>query len=756
MASCDEDGKTGTTKANGQDWMDVTSLIETCASSLALADPFLCTKSFQLHDAMSATQLMDKKMDSCEIPASLVILDGMEIPPDDKVTFPRPIPLGLRDSFTPLPWDELTLKDAAVISLHIMVRLQALLSGSSVEESTFTCLYAHCAVLIDMKARLLPDSIENRLGDLLKEKTKTEKAQFVVFAATLALVHFTDSFRESILNADIYEEEDFVSTTSSITVFTEKVKTDTFQVLDAATRIILEMEDAKGSEEQRVVLNVLKFQRCMLSICSKTPITPDLQRVAHTAASGVADLQVALNHITLDLSPAQSLIRRCFDSYVNHPSLGNTPVRKIWFRSVQESLPILLTIVKEMEQFVCPILFSSTSLNRLQRTLDRISLQDVNILNRSLIVLNLYFNERLLGKFSLTEWTVDNIRQSTHVSESLVSNEHVIAFVNRLAKPVYDTLKLRLLNRNRQRAYIEAVMLQDWVVLQNEAQVLDAHYRRENGVDPSTQPRLSQYVLTILIQLMDRFIASGVDQGIFYGHQDLSFAFWYRDFLLSALTKNLSSMQSSRRAAQVISKQTNVKEQQGNNKKRTKKALKNEYLDSSPKACPTPDDLENEFALSIISCKRMLCRGIQRFFVSLRQAGFLSEPVYEFTSAKAVFEKRFEMFASIRQPPPLSYNDYLEGSNYTHVPQEELLQSTAEWFQSCNTAIESLLEEERGLNKMYTPMRADEIQSLRKVCLGNSIYVMKLRQLIANPPSHPPKVIFDFDTHSEFCTIKLI
>jgi hypothetical protein len=39
-----------------------------------------------------------------------------------------------------------------------------------------------------MKARLLPDSIENRLGDLLKEKTKTEKAQFVVFAATLALV----------------------------------------------------------------------------------------------------------------------------------------------------------------------------------------------------------------------------------------------------------------------------------------------------------------------------------------------------------------------------------------------------------------------------------------------------------------------------------------------------------------------------------------------------------------------------------------
>ncbi|EEC44374.1 predicted protein [Phaeodactylum tricornutum CCAP 1055/1] len=673
MASCDEDGKTGTTKANGQDWMDVTSLIETCASSLALADPFLCTKSFQLHDAMSATQLMDKKMDSCEIPASLVILDGMEIPPDDKVTFPRPIPLGLRDSFTPLPWDELTLKDAAVISLHIMVRLQALLSGSSVEESTFTCLYAHCAVLIDMKARLLPDSIENRLGDLLKEKTKTEKAQFVVFAATLALVHFTDSFRESILNADIYEEEDFVSTTSSITVFTEKV-------LDAATRIILEMEDAKGSEEQRVVLNVLKFQRCMLSICSKT----------------------------------------------------------------------------EMEQFVCPILFSSTSLNRLQRTLDRISLQDVNILNRSLIVLNLYFNERLLGKFSLAEWTVDNIRQSTHVSESLVSNEHVIAFVNRLAKPVYDTLKLRLLNRNRQRAYIEAVMLQDWVVLQNEAQVLDAHYRRENGVDPSTQPRLSQYVLTILIQLMDRFIASGVDQGIFYGHQDLSFAFWYRDFLLSALTKNLSSMQSSRRAAQVISKQTNVKEQQGNNKKRTKKALKNEYLDSSPKACPTPDDLENEFALSIISCKRMLCRGIQRFFVSLRQAGFLSEPVYEFTSAKAVFEKRFEMFASIRQPPPLSYNDYLEGSNYTHVPQEELLQSTAEWFQSCNTAIESLLEEERGLNKMYTPMRADEIQSLRKVCLGNSIYVMKLRQLIANPPSHPPKVIFDFDTHSEFCTIKLI
>ena len=182
-----------------QEMVDITSLVEECASSLSVSEPFLCDPhSFNLHDAMAASQLMDKKMDSCEIPASIMgpygrRKDGEE----EKMLFPRPIPTGLDDPFTPLPWDKLTMRDAAIICLEILVRLQSLLSGASVAESTFTCLYAHAAALTDMKSRLFPDSLEGEFGDLMKDPIK-KAAQLAVYAATLALVDMTEVFRDTV------------------------------------------------------------------------------------------------------------------------------------------------------------------------------------------------------------------------------------------------------------------------------------------------------------------------------------------------------------------------------------------------------------------------------------------------------------------------------------------------------------------------------------------------------------------------------
>ena len=57
---------------------------------------------------------------------------------------------------------------------------------------------------------------------------------------------------------------------------------------------------------------------------------------------------------------------------------------------------------------------------------------------------------------------LQHMKQLQHMPETLVKNEHAVVFLNRLAKPVYDLLKLRASNRNRQRIYIEAVMFQDY------------------------------------------------------------------------------------------------------------------------------------------------------------------------------------------------------------------------------------------------------------------------------------------------------
>lgn len=136
--------------------VDITSLIQECASSLSFSNPILCNEeSFSLHDSMAALELMDRKMDCCELSASLLHPNNDA----DVIIPPRSIPTGLEDEVAPLPWNELTIKDAAAIALEILPLLESLLRGTSVAESTYTCLYAHNAVLSEMKERLLTQKI---------------------------------------------------------------------------------------------------------------------------------------------------------------------------------------------------------------------------------------------------------------------------------------------------------------------------------------------------------------------------------------------------------------------------------------------------------------------------------------------------------------------------------------------------------------------------------------------------------------------
>jgi hypothetical protein len=245
--------------------LDITSLVEECASSLTLAEPFLEAKEtfhFSLHDSMAATQLMDKKMDCCEIPASHYSKeDGIE----DKVVFPRPAPSSLDDPFHSLPWDDLTVRDAAVLGLEMLVRLQASLSGSSVGESTFTCLYAHARVLSDMRSKLYGEKSLSDPWQLPNENKETRYAQFIVFVFALALVDGTLATREIINNGDIWEEEDFSPNTHDIPFFTEREDVPMIKLLEQAMHMT--KDQGKENPDYETIMWMVTFHFGFVSMC---------------------------------------------------------------------------------------------------------------------------------------------------------------------------------------------------------------------------------------------------------------------------------------------------------------------------------------------------------------------------------------------------------------------------------------------------------------------------------------------------------
>lgn len=466
-----------------------------------------------------------------------------------------------------------------------------------------------------------------------------------------------------------------------------------------------------------------------------------IQTIVRKATEALDQLLLELhNRDTIPLAPPQA-----FDPYVYRPRVGNAPVRQVRTINTKDAIVSLRNITHELDTNVCTILLKANSLGRLRRMLQHVSRTDANILSRSLIVLNLYFENKILGQFEMTQWIWDDLQETNETASQLVHG-----FLQRLAKPIYDTLKLQTLNRNRQRAYMDVIMFPEWVLLQMEATALDAHVRSIDGTHAAV---FTQYVLVVILRLMVQYISVGIELGLYCSHDDIGFAYWYLDFLLSGLLSNLSAIKESKETARIekLNKPTSKGNQRNNKKKNNKQ--KNNGVEFVPK----PQDLETDLELSVIALKRNLCRGSLRFLAALRQAGILTEKKYAFTSKERVFEERFRAFSVIRQPPPLVYEQYVQGSDFSSVLPEELQQSTAEWFQSCKRAIEHLQNTTfPSVDAEYAPIRESELKSLLKVCVGNSVYLHKLRQVLQDPSSASSvRVEFDTKTHDQYCTIKL-
>jgi hypothetical protein len=310
----------------------------------------------------------------------------------------------------------------------------------------------------------------------------------------------------------------------------------------------------------------------------------------------------------------KALIRRTYDSHVNRPLVGNAPVRKIVFREAEESIALFTTIAKEVDWALCGVMLKGNTLGRIRRMLGLVSISSVNILARSLLVLNLYFDDKLFGQYSLTEVIVNHMQQLSHISDKVFANICSQAFLNRLAKPVYDTLKVLILNRNRQRAYMEAVMLIDWSSLRQEAHIVDVTCKRDSGSNQELSPHFSLYILYNTIDLMDHFVSLGIELNLFCSEHELGVAYWYRDFLLSSLFSQLSTMRQAKIAAkhaQTQQAENQIKLQKGKKKGGKNHNRKNGTANNQTQA-QIPEDLEDDFDFLLLNLKRGLCRGSVR------------------------------------------------------------------------------------------------------------------------------------------------
>ena len=797
--------------------VDVTALFRRAASSLTMRDPLLRAGA-PLGEYMSALEVTDPIMDCCELPLAAGRggegEGGGEGREEEggggqrgyrrRTVPPRRFPAGLDDPLTRLPWAGLTLPGARLLAAHALTRLYAVLAGSGAAEATYSYLYAYDPVLADMASRL-----EERGG----AAEPTVAAQRAVLASALLLVKLTQLVRSLAQHADIYEEEDFNISANGFR-FAPPVDGDGLEkavgkAVEALEGVLRSSEATPATREAaEAVLLTLRFQMLIYQAVSslmaltaenvrsraaevKRDLIPrclrdaeELRGYLNTEGEGgeAIDDGGAIDNGDADGPQRRQLLDAAFDPYLCRRLAGNTPVRKAKFKTPAAALDGLIGIVVELDWTVCDLLLEGgSSLARARRTLGRVSKSSVNILSRSLIVIALYFDDLLLGQYHLGDFIADDMRSVGSVPEALVSSQHCQNLLIRLGKPIYDTLKVLALNRNRQHAYIDTLMITDWPQLQKEAAAIDFEFRLELAPDASEAASLlTNYVTATTVGIMGHHVGLSIELGLVRHHHDLAVAFWYWSFLLSTELNIRTAMRKARvhqkmmdarlaREAEVNKaalEQHQHKERQKGGKKKGKKggaakakaAPAENTAASSPALVETEADAANNIEFLVLGLKRTLCRGMVRYIAALDQSDLLQRPVYEFTSLKKRFEKRFESLFVIETPPALTYDDFQQGYSFESVTPPEVISSASECFKAGKAVTDSLLSQvlDEKDHSLDLPISRSELMNLAKVCVGNSVYLHKLLQQVKGGGKATGKAVIGFDVHNTFATIKII
>mmetsp|Transcript_6235 Transcript_6235/g.9720 ORF Transcript_6235/g.9720 Transcript_6235/m.9720 type:complete len:986 (-) Transcript_6235:45-3002(-) len=891
-----------------------------------------------MREAMTALELGDERMDCCEI--SIITDEKLSSSPSQSTIPPRIAPLhlgdGTRSSFqsppsatpdliiptqpitkddsasstsvplklqaSPCPsllpyWDTLSITSSSHQILPLLLlqltSLEAFIGtnngGSNAAETLYCMLWCHDGVLVDMRDKL---SINNTQESTLDEATV---AQWVLFASSVGVVRIAEAVRWAVVNADIYEEEDFgvamhgvddtgsvnggdneeqspsqlPSSSPSTMRFCPSLKQEKAEdaammssiptyhadeyiddVWNTALKHLREYassrEDTDGNmhDEIHALEIILRLQQsfyrsiCRLSELNDQNVT-DFTQQAKNRSRETVKLLKKLSTCKSVTSSARlvetdgrlrsvederldSFLHASFDPFVNRRLLGNAPVRKARFCNTFKVIDSLSRVVSELEWAVCDVILEGNTLGRIMRMLENNSSRGIggafpsttkpnnidddeppfgnsglaignpvgiNILSRSLMLLNLYFDDKLLGQYDFPDMIGQHMQQICAVPIALLQSRFPgcgHSWLIRLAKPMYDTLKALCFDQHRERAFTEAFIFPAFASLQVAATGVDESFRMEHGLDSQTTASYaSNYVIVQTIRVMERHVGIGIRIGLYPKWYDLSTAYWYRDFLLSALLNIRGSIEQERlerkamelrikleeeeekkKANAVVKKQISKKGKKKGKKKETNlDAVRETAIEEAARV--SAEDFEDRLEYTSLTVHRYLCRGIVRYIAALRQAGLLSEPppsITMFTSHQTRFEKRFESFAMLPQPQPLSFEDYMRGSDFSAVRSEDLVQSAGECFRSCKGVIERLLQvvvvetdedidvtKKRRNDDLYISVRREEAMALTKVCVANSLFLHKLSMA----PSKVSEVSLEFTAHKEYCTLNL-
>ncbi|CAN0040157.1 unnamed protein product, partial [Hapterophycus canaliculatus] len=150
-------------------------------------------------------------------------------------------------------------------------------------------------------------------------------------------------------------------------------------------------------------------------------------------------------------------------------------------------------------------------------------------------------------------WFVAEAMIDIGVPDAVINSPSGMGFLERVGKPVYETLRTLCLNRARQRTSLE-LQMQDWRSLQAFANTVDDAFQLQYGLASSTQRYMSKWALTEVLGLMHRYLQIGVELQLPSAHEWAS-TYWYWDYVMTTKIMTEASLRESKEQLEAVKAQ---------------------------------------------------------------------------------------------------------------------------------------------------------------------------------------------------------
>jgi len=692
-------------------WVDITDKFTSLAGKLQPGD-LVQDPDFSLFDAMSAIELMDKKMD-----ASLLWMSFK--------SYPRTIDEALASER--MKCDGYTPEELIGVMDEVLACIATWLEGHTLAQTVFTCVY-----LLDV------NKIEN----------------VYLKSFSLAIVKTVEYMRACICQGRVFAEDDQQGLCHGLDMLnsvTEIVINSSLKAAEEQLQALLKRlsgnpggssssECAKVDEGKlrawkvlhlriRFVKNLFAFVIAM-GKNNLQGIESGLNKLS-LSASLMGEMRETI-HVGLPLNSEDPLLlgfHPVINQHLLPPSYKPYGIlsREVSFGILQEVLLQIKTIVGFGKVDSFRELFHSIKMFCLGSKCP-------SVLVRSLLVLVSIQGDRkkLFGSRTLVELIREDIKTfvlppslnfrspASIISQAKEMNER---FLGQSAVTIMEFLRVFCQHRARQR-YKIVRCLEVLGEFQQEVQKIDEVLNLVTSrVDASRSHSnsFSTWLLYYVLQMMTEFLCLGFEFDL-YSPFEVHYVYWYLEFLFGW---HETSIKSAERLHLVESHMAA--------KGKRKQAKKTKVHQSK--------DRERESA--IVRVKRIVCVGLMRALEGLLIDQRIPMPDFEHGNIKFCFQNRFFPFASLVSPQLLTFDDYERLASINNYKDNELnlYEASAKHFNIAKSSLESIAH------------RGEELEGLLKVIKTNLV-VMNLTAKGHKRDSKSPPV-FDYSLHKHFPVIRL-